>query len=192
MVRYVEIAHAIQGRLRLRVPALRRREAEVTAAARVLAALPGVVEVRGHPFTGSFLVLYDERHLDAERIGEALREAIGASAVVRRGERPRSPRPKGPAPPSAVGKAMALAFRDLNHDLLAATEGSIDLGALLTLAFATFGAGEVVAMRKLPVPPWFNFAWWGFQGFMALEGEALSRVDGETDTQPEESDKTTN
>jgi len=27
---------------------------------------------------------------------------------------------------------------------------------------------------------------------MALEGEALSRVDGETDTQPEESDKTTN
>jgi len=183
-VPFLQVVHAIPGRLRVRIPALRGRRDEVAAVAFALAQYPGVVEVRCHPFTGSFLVLYDERHLPVERLIEGLRDATGAREVVRPGELLPLPDRDGPAPPSAVGRAVARLFHDLNADLLRATGGGVDLGVLMSAALVTLGGAEVVATRRLPPPPWFNLAWWSFQSFMNVEGAALRKEGEEANGQP--------
>jgi hypothetical protein len=57
----------------------------------------------------------------------------------------------------------------LPDDAIAATPGAVDLGTLATLAFVGAGALEVAVSKKLPMPPWFNLAWWGFRTFMTVE-----------------------
>jgi hypothetical protein len=123
------------------------------------------------PFTGGFLVRCDPARVEALALASAVRDAIGARAILPPGERPPAPPPPaGPAPPSAVGRALYQVFRDLNHDLLRRTNGGLDLGVLATAAFVAIGAAEVVAEGKLKAPPWFNLAWWGLQTFMSAEG----------------------
>jgi hypothetical protein len=65
------------------------------------------------------------------------------------------------------------AFRGLDEELLRITEGGMDLGVLVTLGFVVAGAFEVMVTQKIPAPPWFNLAWWGFRTFMTVEAPAI-------------------
>jgi hypothetical protein len=185
---YVEIVHALPARVRLRAFALRNRREECAAGARVLAALPGVADVRADPFTGSFVVHHARGRVDPLALASALSEAIGARGILSPGERPPARRAAGPAPPSAVGRALYQVFRDLNQELLQRTGGGLDLGVLATAAFVAMGAAEVVGNQKLKSPPWFNLAWWAFQTFMSAEGEPGDVSDGTAAGDPVASD----
>lgn len=173
MSRWVRIVHSLPGRARLRVSAIRNQREECAAAARAVAALPGVALVRADPFTGSFLVRYDEATVDALALASTVRDAVEARGILLAGERPPLEHRDGPAQPSAIGRALYQVFRDLNEELPRRTGGGIDLGVLTTAAFFTFGAAEVISTRKIPPPPWFNMAWWGFQTFLSSEGGGL-------------------
>jgi hypothetical protein len=182
---YIEIAHRLPGRLRVRVPTLRKRRAEAEQVAGRIAGLDGVLEVEGHPFTGSLLVRFDPARADEGRILDALREATGVRLVVAPGEPRPAPRvvPGGPA--SAVGRATVQAFRSLDDDILRVTGGGMDLGVLATLGFLAVGALEVAVTRKLPAPPWFNLAWMGFRTFMTVEAAAVREGGGDAQADPE-------
>jgi hypothetical protein len=172
-VDYIEIAHRIPGRVRVRMPFLRKRRDDAERVARRAAELPGVLEVEGHPFTGSLVVRFDAERVDEDRVLAALRDATGVTLMVRRGERRPAPRVVPGAPASAVGRATMEAFRGLDEELLRITEGGMDLGVLVTLGFVVAGAFEVMVTQKIPAPPWFNLAWWGFRTFMTVEAPAI-------------------
>jgi len=178
--RIVRIVHSLPGRLRLRLPWLHdRREAAVPLADR-LSTLPGIAEVRVNPFSGSVLFLYDEEQLDESRLLAAVREATGVEIVARSGE---------PLPPEAVAalqleakpeisrieRAAATFFHEVNLDVLEASEGRIDLGTLASVMFAATGAAEVALQRKLPLPQWFQLAWWSFRTFTMVHERGNSR-----------------
>lgn len=179
--RFVQVVHAIPGRLRLRMPWLRKAEHEGEAIADRLAAIPGVDEVQVRPFTGSVLCLFDPARVDVKRITAVAAEAAAAEHVVERGEAPPPPpvfaRP-GDGHRSSVAKALMRSARELNADTLNATDGRLDLGTMAFLAFMSAGAAEVVFSRQLPAPPWFNLAWWAIQAFTTFEsGEDMDSVD---------------
>lgn len=173
----IRIAHALSGRLRVRVRGLRRRRDALESAAEELASLSGMLRVTARPATGSLLCEYDPETLGETALVAAVRRATGASRVAAADE-PDRPEP-GPGTARAAGegaavaRAVARAFREMNEDILAATDGRLDMGSLAAVSFVVAGAAEVATTRRLPAPPWFNLAWWAFRTFTELEQSAM-------------------
>ena len=167
---WLAIAHAIAGRTRLRSPLLRKDPATCHRIADVLAAVPGVHEVQVRPFTGSALVLHD-RELAAPALADAMARALGGAQVLAPGERP--PLPAEIPAFSAVARKLASAVQEIDRDIRRASNGSVDLGTLAALGFIGAGATEVARTGQLPLPPWFNLAWWGFRTFVTTEADEI-------------------
>jgi hypothetical protein len=172
-MRVVQLVHTIPGRTRLRCSWIRGAPDAAGHLAERLASLSGVREVRARPYTGGVLVTH-ARELDPRHLVDAARDEGDAELVLGRGER--RPPPRAQPVSASVARAAALFFRELNDDLLRASDGRADLGTLATLGFLGAGALEVVATKQLPIPPWFNLAWWGFRTFMSLEGTAMQEA----------------
>lgn len=182
LMQYIEIAHALPGRLRLRLPFLRDRPGEATPLADQMVEVDGVAEVQCRPFTGSLLCSYDPARISEQELIAAVRRLTGVERVFR----------TGPAMDAREEDALLLAlvaqdgteiadeaaalFQRLNLDVLRFTEGRLDIGTLAALAFAVAGAVEVGVTKKLPAPPWFNLAWWSFRTFATMERAAIERA----------------
>ena len=173
-VRWLALVHQLPERLRLRSPLLRRDPATCERLADAIAAIAGVHEVRVRPYTGSALV-HHARQLDAALLVETARRALDCSLVLAPGE---PPPVEAEAPAfSTVARQLVSAIRDLDREILRGTEGAVDLGTLATLGFVGAGAAEVAATGRLPMPPWFNLAWWGFRTFVTMEEDEIRAPD---------------
>jgi hypothetical protein len=173
--RILQLVHSSPGRVRLRLAWLRNAPEEAAPLADHLAELDVSIEVRARPWTGSVLVTYDPERLDEARILAAARRHTGVALCIRRGER--SPEARAAveraaqAGGSGLTRALGRSMREINRDVLEATDGRLDLGSLTALSFLALGAAEIAVTRKLPVPPWFNLAWWAFRTFTIFGGE---------------------
>jgi heavy-metal-associated domain-containing protein len=174
---WVQIAHHIPERTRLRSDVLRRDDTRCTHVADTLAALRGVREVAARPYTGSVLV-HHTRELTAQQIVEAAAHALGAT-ILPPGAPP--PLPKEAPPFSSVARKLVHAFGEIDRDVRIRTAGAADLGTIATFAFFAAGAAEIIAKGELPLPPWFNLAWWGYRTFMTTEKEEIEveKIEGE-------------
>lgn len=173
-MRWLMIAHHLPDRTRLRTPVLRKDPPTCERLADTLAAIPGVREVKVRPYTGSVLVEHDEQ-LPIGTLVEAVRRALAIDHVLSAGEKP----PLDPEVPpfSSIARKVVLAVRELDRDIRRGSDGTVDLGMLATLGFLGAGAAEVVVSKKLPLPPWFNLAWWGFRTFMTTEQPEIDADD---------------
>jgi len=176
--RVIQLVHSLPGRTRLRLAWLRSDPEAATALADHLSDLDGMLEVRVRPRTGSVLCQY--RHpLDEERLIRAIRRHTRvATPLARPGDavpRARSVQDLAAHRGSAtVARAMAKSASDLNREVLEFTDGRLDLATLAAMGFLTGGAVEIALTRQLPVPTWFNLAWWAFRTFMQFEQEAVN------------------
>jgi Heavy metal associated domain 2 len=173
-MRWLQITHTLPGRTRLRFPALRGDALAGERIADALAATSGVHEVKVRPFTGSILVLH-EPDLTSASVVEAAQRILTPDRILATGEPP----PRDPHVPelSSIARLLAKAFREINRDVRRASEGSLDLGTVVTLGFFGLGAIDVAASRELPLPPWFTLAWWGYRTFMTNEQDAIQSAD---------------
>jgi hypothetical protein len=169
---WIQIAHQIPGRTRLRSAALRRDERRCEQVADALSTMAGVREVAVRPYTGSVLVQHT-RELTAQSIAAEAARMLEAD-VLGPGESP--PITETVPPFSSVARKLALAMHELDRDIKRKSDGTVDLGTLATLGLFGAGAAEVVASGKLPIPPWFNLAWWGYRTFMTAEKEEIEAV----------------
>jgi len=178
-MRYLQVVHAIPGRTRLRYPALRREPTAVEQVADALAATRGVEEVKVRPYTGSVLV-YHARAVTSDALVEVARRTLKIEHVVGLGESP----PLDPEVPklSQIAKLVATAFREIDRDVRRKSGGSFDLGTLATLGFFGAGAVQVAVDRELPVPPWWNLAWWGYNTFIINEQDEIAAGDVDADS----------
>jgi hypothetical protein len=170
--RIIYVAHSSAGRLRLRLSWLRDVPEEAPPLADRLAALNGMIEAAVRPRTGSVLCQYDPERLDETRIVAAVQRHTQVTVIVHPGEESPPPEPESAssgAPTSSLARAVAQSFTAMNQQVLAATDGRLDLGILTSLGFMTAGAAEVVVTRQLPAPPWFNLAWWAVRTFTTFE-----------------------
>jgi Heavy metal associated domain 2 len=176
--RVIRLVHSLPGRLRLRLAWLRGEEEEATALAEMLARLGGMVRVTVRPYTGSVLCDYEPAEIDERAILEAVKAETGVRMLLRASD----PEPKQVSADeraaveegTTIAKAVARAFRQINLDLLQATSGRLDLGTLMSLGFLSAGFVQLVRQRRIPVPPWFNLAWWAFRTFTEAERKAIA------------------
>jgi hypothetical protein len=173
-MRWLAIAHHLPDRTRLRTPVLRNDRAGCEQLADTLAALAGVREVAVRPYTGSILVGHAES-LPLAILVETVRGTLAIDRVLAAGEKP--PAPAEIPTFSSIAKKLVCVVRELERDIRRSSEGAADLGVLATLGFFAAGAAEVVGSGELPLPPWFNLAWWGFRTFMTTEATAIESVE---------------
>ncbi len=165
-----ELVHAIPGRTRIRVRGGRLASEVAAQLSQRLLREPGVEAVDLNPRTGS-VVCNHEPTLEAPRIVglvvELVRDIIPpADPPAERG-------------PSRLAREVARFFRHVDQQVTRATGNHLDLGTAATLSFVGAGALEVALTKQLPIPPWFNLAWWGFRTFMTLEGDAIKHINTE-------------
>lgn len=178
--RLIQLVHSLPGRVRLRLWWLHEDATQATSIADELAAIPGMREVQIRPFTGSVLCQYEPDLLDQERILAVVSQVTGVELVVRPGEEELIEEAELMAftiEESRLAKAAAAAFKGIDADILRATGGRMDLGMVLALGFVSIGATEIAVTRKVPLPNWFDLAWWAFQAFQALERDALQQAE---------------
>jgi hypothetical protein len=182
--RIIFVVHSLPGRLRLRLPWLHDHREQGEPLADELVKLSGMLEVRVRPFSGSVLCSFEAMDLDERRIVSAVQESSGVRAVIRRGEaisvEAQAALRLQPGERNHIARAAARFFQDVSADVLEATEGRLDLATLASLAFASAGAAEVAMDQKLPLPPWFQLAWWAFRTFTTMEGAAIERSQSES------------
>lgn len=176
-MRWLMIVHVLPDRTRLRAPALRKDPPTCERLADTLAAIPGVREVRIRPYTGSVLIDHDDA-VALEALVEATRRTVGIDRVLAAGERP--PRAAEVPAFSSLARKLVVVVRELDRDVRRESDGTVDLGMLTTLGFLSAGAAEVAFSGRLPLPPWFNLAWWGFRTFMTTEQPEI-HADDEVD-----------
>ena len=162
---YIQLAHQVPERTRLRLAPAPVDPILAERLANALVTVPGMRDVQINRRTGSVLC-HHQVGIDAGSIFPLLQDTCHAT-ILQPGETPPVPPPVGGS--STVSRALANAFRSMNTELLTATKGSIDLGTAAAFGFMSAGAFEVAATGKLPVPPWFNLAWWSFRTFMTFE-----------------------
>src|SRR4051794_37197486 len=150
MVADFDYIHSIPGRLRVKVPEVKRSPEAAMRVQRRLSELEAVREVRANPLTGNVLVLYDRGGTGPDRIIEAIR----APGYLR------SPRP-GPMVEAsqARGKLMYIFAWATSRFLLEAIFGPVAGGLL---------GGLLVDGNLLAG------AWVGPAGRARRAGEALS------------------
>jgi hypothetical protein len=72
MMPVIEYVHAIEGRLRIKVPEVKRRPAQARQIEDLFHAVEGIREVRANPITGNVLFLHDPGRIAARQILGAL------------------------------------------------------------------------------------------------------------------------
>lgn len=179
-MRIIYRVHSSPGRTRLRLSWLRREAELATRVADALETLPGMEMVEVKPYTGSVLCTYDPGELHEEALLAELRRVTGVDRVVKPGETVAGEEEellRSVSGGSNVAVEASRFFKGLNLDVLRATGGHMDLPTLAAVGFVTAGATEVLMTRRLPMPPWFNLAWWAFRTFTTLEKQAIKRTE---------------
>jgi hypothetical protein len=163
------IAHALKGRVRLRVPALRgRREASLLVAQR-FATESDADRVIVRPRTGSVIVERASPPLDAEDLARRLTQLLAehAAEVGARTEESAAARGTG------LARALVDLTRNVNEDVRAALGGHADLGSLVPAALFVTSVAQVSLSGKLPAVPWYSLVWYGLRTFVTFNARAL-------------------
>lgn len=172
----IEIVHRLEGRLRLRVFWLHDHPWFAPRLIDALSRLDGVDAVQVRAYTGSVLVEHQPDRIDEGALLDAVRRVVGGH-VRRTGEElpdevldlHREAFEEG----TDLARSAAALLKSVDAGIVRATEGRADAATLAAAVFLAAGAVEIVGTGKLPIPPWFQLAWWAFRTFATLEQRTI-------------------
>ncbi len=188
-----EVAHAVHGRVRLKIPGAKSRPdllAEVKAS---FATLPGIDAIEVKPESGSLVIYYDTEH--HPEIGSLVRSLSRAEAVPVAVIHPAAEGPPAPhhhpstkvddltqtiedeaeflAEHSAVARSVVDAVKDLDRRLKRATHNNIDLKIMVPIALAGVTFLEVGAAAATPM--WVTQVIFSMNHFVELHAHVGER-----------------
>ena len=143
------VAHALPGRLRVRLPS----HADVEGLATAVAAFDGVTDCTWSPRTRGLLVRYDPHATSAATIVDGVAAHAGVEAPDTSGTA------EGPAPVPPLGVVVPAMFAEANRSVARATRGAIDLGSGIPLLLMGWAALELVRGRAAPLA-WSSALWY--------------------------------
>jgi hypothetical protein len=188
----IQIVHYLPGRVRVKLPRLKGNASLAGEIERTLTAVQGVYHVETSTTTGSVLVLYEPRlltSLDLETVGllmelahtlgpsfdegdmDTFQDWVHAAAYGTRAETP-----------TALGSTITAFFDNVNAGVTRITSGWGELQTLMPLTLAFLGLRSLLLTENLPFPTWYDYLWFAFSAFVALNGpratrEAVQRLD---------------
>ena len=165
----IEILHAIPGRVRLRVGGLKRDPGSARGIQDRIADHPGVRQVEANPATGSVVIHFDPA---AGPPGAFLRQIV-PEHVASEWEAGPARALNGSSLGFASAGRIAGLFRQVDRRV-EATTGGLDLKVLLPVVLFIFGMRALLApKKKLALPTWYDFLWFAFGTFVALNRPAI-------------------
>jgi len=172
--------HAIRGRIRLKIGALKGNPDLARGLEERLAADPGVRRAEANPMTGSLLVLYDPEApgwVDYTRaLSNQLRSVapgVDPSEIAKRlTEVPAPTNGTVHGPAGLEAHDIMGYFRGLNDKVQSATGGP-GLTLLVPLTLLLLGARGLLLAEEVAVPRWYDFVWFGFATFLMLNAAGV-------------------
>lgn len=168
----VKVVHAIPGRIRLKVSELKGNSALALAVQDRLSSVRAVDWVETNPVTGSVLLVYDVGQVASFDSAHALSEVLtplfptlDAEQIQARLSRP--PNGSRSQDSSSLDKRISVFLGNLNVSVGSVTGGT-DLKVLLPVVLFCLGIRGLLASEKLPFPAWYDFLWFAFGTFLAL------------------------
>jgi len=168
--------HAIPGRIRVKVGALKDNAALARELQERLAGEPGVRRAEANPTTGSLLVLYDSEAPGWRDYTRALSDQLRSVAP---GVDPAEIAQRLAAAPAPTNGTVGIEahhvmgyFRGLNEQVRSATGGP-GLTVLVPLALLPLGARGLLAADEVAVPRWYDLVWFGFATFLMLNAAGV-------------------
>ena len=168
----VRVVHAIPGRIRLKVSELKDNPALAEAVQERLSSVEAVDWVETNPVTGSVLVVYDVDEVASFDSVDALSEvltpifpSLDAGQIRARLTRPANGSPSESS--VSLDRRISGMIGGLNVGVGKVT-GGVDLRVLLPVALFCLGVRGLLASEKLPFPAWYDFLWFAFGTFVAL------------------------
>lgn len=162
----VRIAHAVPGRVRLRIPALRGRPDRAADLEDALASLPGVTDAMVRPRTGSVLLEFAPTPETTARLSLAVGDVVGRAAQewgeTTRGWPGASGGTAGDTDDAGLSLTLAVAPRN------GAGIRAGDLSTLVPLSLLGLGAWRLAWSPRLVLPRWYDFLWYAFGTWIAL------------------------
>ena len=168
--------HAIPGRTRLKIGALRGNPGLARELESRLGGEPGIRAVEANPATGSLLVRYDVEApgwRDHTRVlGDALHAVTPDVDTARIAEQLATM----PAPANGAvgieGHQVMEFFRGLDEQVKA-TAGGPGLKLLVPFALVLLGVRGILTSDTVATPRWYDFLWFGFATFLMLNAAGV-------------------
>jgi hypothetical protein len=178
----LRVTSFIPGRVRLKSEQLRDDEPLGTRIADALHEVDVITDVAVNPRTGSVLLHYDHSELDdlptlidrAASVGmlpdgiepDELKSLLDAQA--------------NGTPRQDVSGEVRKVFNAMDTSVKRATGGTIDLKGLVPLSLVGMGTYRVLSGAATQPLPWFNYFWFAFSIFMAMDaGTDVAPANGE-------------
>jgi hypothetical protein len=165
----LKIVHALPGRVRLKLPQIKGNPELARNAQKKLAGVPGIMQVKANPVTGSVLVLYDLAASMSETV-EPLAAVLGEFSPEITALDLMSWLTSMPANPDASahpGGSLTAGVQALNAEVGRIT-GGLDLKLLVPLTLLFFGVRGLLASEKTTVPAWHDYFWFAFSSLVML------------------------
>jgi hypothetical protein len=146
----IQTVHLLPGRVRFRIPLMKTRGEELNRACADIGKIKGVDEVDFNVISGSVLVHFDRKLVQADLIFTALIRLLGLENELNR-----TPRPK-------LNAEIQNLLDALNNAVYSKTNGILDLYTALPLTLAILGISKIVNERKLALPTGLTMIWWAY------------------------------
>ncbi len=169
----VTVAHAMPGRLRLKVAGIRSNPNRAADLRQRLTAIPAVQDVEVNTGTGSVIIRYDAAALTtndsfctlATSLATAFPEAdlsqVDLSALL-------STNGTTAAATPVVASSIRAFFANVNENIDTATGGTADLRTLLPLLLFGLGIRSLLKTDKPLAPTWYDFLWFALGTYFML------------------------
>ncbi len=168
----VTIVHAIPGRIRVRIPRIKNDPDYAAQTRERLRALPGITGVEANSVTASVVVTYDEAATTFPELIPGLSETFHTYLFPEldraRIESMLRSSPNGSGTTTPLAKRIYSFFGTVDQGVGHATAGNLDLRILLPVTLFMLGVGRLLSQNNVPTPTWFDFLWFSFGTFMAL------------------------
>ncbi len=155
----IQVAHALPGRIRFFVPALRGVAQNDLGWLATFRELEGVQQAEVNTISGSVLVVYNKDQVAPPNLFGALVRFLGLEEEVEQQGTPLLMREL-----RALGKS-------LNFSVYNSTHGAVDLWTLILLGLLGLGAKKTFESGWASLPAGFTLLWWAFNG-MTNKGAA--------------------
>lgn len=149
------VTHHHPGRLRVRSQAFADETSLAERTRDGLAPIVGVRSVTHDPRTGSLLVQYEPREIDANGILQRIETLAGVEVSS---ETPRRARERA--------KQIVDAVRKLDAAVLQLSNGQLDLRMLVPGSLAALGVYSFLKSSHTRIPRWDNLAYWAYAIFI--------------------------
>lgn len=173
--------HHVPGRIRIRLPFLKKNAETLAEVRRFLEGLEGVTSVQENVLTGSLLLHYDcDENADFyDRMMNSVKENFGLMAaavphlLAKGGLEAVELSALDGEVPSGASRLLGESFESLDRRIRRATDNGFDLKSLVPLGL--LGAAVLRIGAQAATPLWVTLAIFSFSSFIAMHPDVINR-----------------